>query len=120
MQNLKRIDTNKITDTSFYVSDGKNIIYIEKNKLSDSYRVTSVHKPNTRIGTGFLLNEYTTTATLLNNLELYLKSYAPSWATERDLQEVEKYTNMEEWLNYERKFWGDKIFINDFRLNLVK
>jgi hypothetical protein len=89
----------------FYISDGTHIIYFEPIKYSNYYRVSSVHKPNRVVGTGYGLSE----GGELNQktVETFLKVLAPNWAHKDDFKNIVKYKNLDEWLKYEEQFFDD-------------
>lgn len=115
---LQRIDTKELNDNHFFITDGKNVIYIEKDRFSGLWNISTTHQPNRTTGTGFRIAENVTDAKLLSSIDLYLNTFAPTWASQKDIESVKKWETLEQFLNYERKFWGENIFINDLKLKM--
>lgn len=87
------------------VTDGTRFAYFQKED-SGFFSVNTVHQANRQTGTGFHLFDVE-----LHDLEKALMQamyvFAPSWATERDKKSTKKYENLEQYLNYEKKFFDD-------------
>lgn len=92
-------------DNYFFLSNGKDIIYCERNPHSETFKISSVHKPSRECGTGYQLEEYATLTVEL--IEKLLPVAFPQWAKEQDFKYVIKYDSLNEWLNYEKKFFND-------------
>jgi hypothetical protein len=105
--------TIKNNKNYFYLSKDNKIIYIQKARYG-GYEITTVHKPNIGTGTGFkITDEPIGEATLLANLDFYFNIHAPAWATQTDLKETKKYETLEQFLNYEKKFFKDDVQVID-------
>jgi hypothetical protein len=73
-----------------------NLGYIQLNR--GYYKVSTIHKPKRDIGTGFSLDE--NTALPFKNDVLRMFCLAPSWASSRDLQSVEKFNSIDQYKSY--------------------
>lgn len=92
--------------TFFNLSDGKNIILVETNSFG-GYNISSIHKPNTRTGTGFRLAEgVELTGKLINDC---LSTFAPAWAygNQQDIDSVKKYESLEDFIKHDKQFFPD-------------
>lgn len=113
MKEYKKISITG-SENFFFLSDGVNIIYCQKLPHSDGYEISSVHKPNEKIGTGFRLHDYATldTKTIDNALQVFI----PNWADRSDMEKVTKYSNLDEFINYEKQFFGDKVTVENITI----
>lgn len=99
------------------ITDGENIIYVQYDKNSDSFSISSVHKANRTTGTGFRLHENVESKDIIETIKNSFTG-VPQWASHADLKASVKYANPTEFLNYEKKFWDDAHWI-DFDISLI-
>lgn len=101
-----------------HVTDGVNIIYIQNDWAYNGYTINSVHKPSKKVGTGYQLISQISKHEAENNLIRLMSFSYPGWATESDRKETIKYTTIEEFLNYEKRFHKDAHWI-EFNINKI-
>lgn len=92
-------------DTYLLFTDGKNIGYLQDDRLA-GYCISTVHMPNTTTGTGFQIERHVSGFTP----EMLRRAFAtaPSWAAQREFRfpfygdvqygSVRKYRDMEHYL----------------------
>jgi hypothetical protein len=85
---------NPNNDRFAFFSDGKNIGYVQEETLGWPYSFSTVHKPNTYVGTGFRMGHGDITKE--NAEKCFL--LAPNWASNSDRGQVQKYKGMEDFL----------------------
>lgn len=85
-----------------FVTDGLNVCYIEIDELTYWLRLSTIHKPCYRSGTGFFAGLYNpenfTKEDILKGFRKYPKPFR-----RRKIEPV-KYANFEEFRAYEKKF----------------
>lgn len=79
-------------DTFMLFTDGRNIGYLEDNRLY-GYSISTVHIPNKSTGTGFQIERHVSELTK-DRLERAFISH-PSWARGDEISSVKKYRDME-------------------------
>lgn len=77
--------------TYCYVTDGINIAYVQWGSMC-TQGVSTVHKPDSNVGTGFKLAEQIT----LDSVRAAMHCVAPSWASKKERESVRKYRDWNE------------------------
>jgi hypothetical protein len=96
-----RVFINENNDCYCYISDGKQIGYIEIDRLG-GYNFSTKHKENKQTGTGFAIAR---NAVLTKENAEKCFAFAPDWVLGRDLHTVEKYT-LDKYL---KTYWGKNL-----------
>jgi hypothetical protein len=84
-------------DTYMLFTDGTRIGYLQVNRF-DGISMSTVHKPNTRTGTGFKIDLPLGARIDKETLEKAFVG-APSWAYASDRAAVQKYLDIDEYVN---------------------
>ena len=90
-----RVYMRRTTDSwmIFTSQDGKRLGYMQEERLGGPLSISTVHKPNTRSGTGFSIDQWVSDFSR-EDLERCF-SLGPRWADEQSLQAVKKWADID-------------------------
>jgi hypothetical protein len=83
------------TDTWLHYTDGKNIGYLQYNRI-DGFSISTVHIPNQTTGHGFKVDDGVST---LDKNDLEQAFRIPSWASNRDREVSKPWSSIEAFIN---------------------
>jgi hypothetical protein len=90
-----------LTSTYCYCTDGTHIAYVEWGNRD---AVSTVHKPNKQIGTGFHMFDEITPASVRSAMQ----TVAPGWAKDSDRKSVIKYKSWDDF--HKSSKWNAELF----------